>query len=73
MSIEVFIKSNGNEIVEVSVEQHILENEIITINTFKDVKWEHCDIQHCFQRLEDGTCLTVDGSPCSEEHKFGES
>ena len=73
MTIHIFIKSNGNEIMEVQAEQHIEENDTIVINEFRNVIWEHCDTSHCHTTDEDGTCLTSNNVPCSEGHSFGEN
>ena len=73
MTIHIFIHSDGNKILEVQAEQHIEENDTIVINEFRNVVWEHCDNQHCHTTDVDGTCLTSNGVPCSEEHSYGEN
>ena len=70
--VQVFIKTIGDEILDVSAMVHTEIDGVIHEDEYS-VQWEHCDISHCYGQDDDGTCLTENGVPCSEEHSFGEN
>ena len=70
--VQVFIKTMGDEILDVSAMVHTEIDGVIHEDEYS-TQWEICDISHCYGQDDDGTCLTENGVPCSEEHSFGEN
>ena len=70
--VQVFIRTMEDGILDVSAMVHTEIDGVIHEDEYS-VQWEHCDISHCYGQDDDGTCLTENGVPCSEEHSFGEN